>query len=281
MHNPALLRALALAAALLPAVADARPAYITEPLRLHAGPGPDYPQVAVLLPGMEIEVVGCLQGYQWCDLITPDGLRGWAWSGTLSFSWAGQPLPVIQYGPSFGIPLVNFIIGDYWDHHYRDRPWYVDRHHWRYAPPELYRPPPPRFAPPPGPPPGWQPGWNPGRDREREHRWQDDRRRDGLRDDYRNAPPRHEREREPRQEPMPPLSPPRAAPPPTPGGWSPQPPPRQEAPRMEPPRMEAPRAPAEPPSRFRPAPDMENRRDRGGDGGQGGRGQENRFGGRQ
>ncbi len=276
MPLPTLLRTLAIAAALLPAVADARPAYITEPLRLHAGPGPDYPQISVLLPGMEVEVLGCLQGYQWCDLITLEGLRGWAWSGTLSFSWAGDPLPVIQYGPSFGIPLISFIIGDYWDHHYRDRPWYGDRHNWRHAPPALHRPPPPRIAPPPGP--GWQPGWNPGRDHERDHRWQEDRRRDGPRDDHRNTPPRHERDREhaPRQEPMPPMSPPRAAPQPNPGGWG-----QQHTPRQEAPRMEAPRPPGEPNSRFRPPPDMENRRGHGGEGGRDGRGQENRFGGRQ
>jgi len=274
MPLPALLRTLALAAALLPAAADARPAYITEPLRLHAGPGPDYPQISMLLPGMEVDVLGCLQGYQWCDLITPNGLRGWAWSGTLSFSWIGEPLPVIQYGPSFGIPLISFILGDYWDHHYRDRPWYGDRHNWRHAPPALHRPPPPRIAPHPGP--GWQPGWNPGRDHEWDHRWQDDRRRDGPRDDHRNMPPRHDRERAPRQEPMPPVSPPRAAPQPNPGGWG-----QQHAPRQEAPRMEAPRPPGEPNSRFRPPPDMDNRRGHGGDGGQGGRGQENRFGGRQ
>ena len=274
MPLPALLRTLTLAAALLPAAADARPAYITEPLRLHAGPGPDYPQISVLFPGMEVDVLGCLQGYQWCDLITPDGLRGWAWSGTLSFSWTGEPLPVIQYDPSFGIPLISFILGDYWDHHYRDRPWYGDRHNWRHAPPALHRPPPPRIAPHPGP--GWQPGWNPGRDHEWDHRWQDDRRRDGPRDDHRNMPPRHDRERAPRQEPMPPVSPPRAAPQPNPGGWG-----QQHAPRQEAPRMEAPRPPGEPNSRFRPPPDMDNRRGHGGDGGQGGRGQENRFGGRQ
>lgn len=278
MPLPTLLRILAIAAALLPAVADARPAYITEPIRLHAGPGPDYPQIAVLPPGMEIDVVGCLQGYQWCDLVTPDGFRGWAWSGALSFSWAGEPLPIIQYGPSFGIPLISFIIGDYWGHHYRDRPWYGERHNWRHAPPPpaLYRPPPPRFAPHPGPAPGWQPGWNPGRDHEREHRWQDDRRRDGPRDDYRHAPPRQERERAPRQEPPPdssPIAPPRAAPQPTPGGWG-----QQNAPRQEAPRMEAPRPPGEPNSRFRPPPGMDNQRGHGGDGG---RGQENRFGGRQ
>lgn len=261
MPLPALLRALALTAAVLPAVAEARPAYVTDSTPLHAGPGPDYPQVALLLPGTEVDVTGCLQGYQWCDVVTPHGLRGWVWSGTLSFSWAGEPLPLIQYGPSFGIPVVGFIIGDYWFHNYRDRPWYSDRHHWHPAPPAVHRH--------PSPPPGWQPGWAPGRDRPWEPRWQDGGRHEGRRDNHETRP-----DRPPRQEPRPSFPPSGSSPPPTPGAWGPP----QHAPRHDAPRMDAPRFPNEPNSRFRPPPSGEMRGEQGHDRGQG---PENRFGGRQ
>lgn len=261
MPLPILLRTLALAAAVLPVAAEAHPAYVTDPVPLHAGPGPDYPQVSLLLAGTEIEVTGCLQGHQWCDVITPHGLRGWVWSGTLSVWWSGEPLPLIQYGPSFGIPVVSFIIGDYWFHHYRDRPWYGDRHHWRPAPPAIHRH--------PGPSPGWQPEWHTSRDHAGEPRGQDGWRREGPRDYH---PPRPDRA--PRQEPRPPSPPTGSTPPPTPGGWGPS----QHAPRHGVPQMDVPRAPSEPPSRFRPPPSGGMRGENGN--GQG-RGPENRFGGRQ
>lgn len=135
MPTKSLLTCLAGAALLLPALATARPAYTVEPTRIHAGPGPDYPLIVVAPPGLGLEVTGCIRGYQWCDVIAPDGLRGWAWSGALSFSWNGPPLPVIEYGPSFGIPLISFVIGDYWGRYYRDRPWYDMHRHWRPSPP--------------------------------------------------------------------------------------------------------------------------------------------------
>ena len=266
MRLPSLLSSLILATALLPATADARLAYVTEPLRLYAGPGPDYPQIATLPPGLEIDVAGCMQGYQWCDVMTRDGLRGWLWSGSLSFSWGGDPMPVIRYAPSFGIPLIGFIIGDYWGAHYRDRPWYDDRRYWRPPPPPaMYRPPPPPMEPPrPGP--GWGPGWGPGRDHDRGRPWHEDR-RDPPRQDFRPPPP-------PRMAPNPPPAPPRMAPPPGAGG------PQLPPPRREPPRMEAPRPPGEGQSPFRPPPGSEPRGPHGDGGRPEGRGPENRFGGR-
>lgn len=151
--------AMPLAAALLCTPASARPAYIHEPLHLQAGPGEDYPLVTLLFPGMELEVMGCLPGYTWCDVVTPTGLRGWAWGGLLSFSWVGEPLPVIQFGPSYGVPVIRFLIGDYWGRHYRHSPWYGDLPHWRRAPP------PHPVAPPPHREPRFDsPRWNEQRD---------------------------------------------------------------------------------------------------------------------
>ena len=50
MPTKTLLTCLASAALLLPTLATARPAYTVEPMRIHAGPGPDYPLIVVVPP---------------------------------------------------------------------------------------------------------------------------------------------------------------------------------------------------------------------------------------
>lgn len=260
---------LAGAALLLPAVAAARPAYTIEPMRIHAGPGPDYPLIVVVPPGVGLEVAGCLRGYQWCDVIAPDGLRGWAWSGALSFSWNGPPLPVIEYGPSFGIPLISFVIGDYWGRYYRDRPWYDTHRHWRPSPPPVYVAPPPHRAPD-----DWRRDdrwegrrddrWD-GRRDERRDDWRRDERHDDRRDDRRPPSPRNERERDrhgnndgappARPNPPPAVAPVAPIAPAPPGGGFQPPPSRRDTPPVE-----QRRPPEDNASRFRPPPGQETPR---------------------
>lgn len=180
------------AALLLPLTAAAQNAIITQPAQLFAGPAPDYPVIAAVYPGLEVSVIGCLADYMWCDVMLQDGLRGWAYGPSLAYGWMGNALPVPDYGPSLGIPLVTFFIGDYWGRHYRHQPWF-DEYRWRQLPP-----PPPRFIPPPhhhdgrqAPyPPRWvQPGMPQPRDDRREER-RDDRRDDRWHGD--NPAPRRD-----------------------------------------------------------------------------------------
>lgn len=147
--------------------------------------------IAAVYPGLEVSVIGCLADYMWCDVVLQDGLRGWAYGPSLAYGWMGNALPVPDYGPSLGIPLVTFFIGDYWGRHYRHQPWF-DEYRWRQLPP-----PPPRFIPPPhhhdgrqAPyPPRWvQPGMPP-RDDRRDDRW-NDRRDDRWRGN--DQPPRRD-----------------------------------------------------------------------------------------
>ncbi len=179
------------AALLLPLSAAAQNAIVTQPAQLFAGPAPDYPVIAAVYPGLEVSVIGCLADYMWCDVVLQDGLRGWAYGPSLAYGWMGNALPVPDYGPSLGIPLVTFFIGDYWGRHYRHQPWF-DEYRWRQLPP-----PPPRFIPPPhhhdgrqAPyPPRWvQPGMQP-RDDRRDDRW-NDRRDDRWRGN--DQPPRRD-----------------------------------------------------------------------------------------
>jgi hypothetical protein len=79
------------------------------------------------------------------------GARGWVYGGYLSYLYQGSEVPIMTYGAVIGLPLITFSPGTYWDHYYRERPWYHDRDRWAHHPPPPYRPPPPS-AQPPGPP---------------------------------------------------------------------------------------------------------------------------------
>jgi len=150
------LRTAAIAAAvLLPTTAHAQQVFIEQQAPLFAGPDAGYPVIAELYPGLAVELMGCLAGYRWCDVMLPDGQRGWIYGDSLSYPWMGSVLPIPQYGPTLGIPLITFVIGDYWGRHYRHQPWYGERR-WRHAPPPAPRVAPPMPVPAPSP---WGGGW--------------------------------------------------------------------------------------------------------------------------
>jgi uncharacterized protein YraI len=131
---------IALAVAVLPAVAMAQPSVINSSANLRAGPGPNYPVVAQLRPGVPVDVAGCTAGYHWCDVVlSGNGLRGWVFARSLSSPYQGQRVPLANFGANIGVPLISFSIGNYWGSHYRDRPFYREPRYWG------GRPPPPQF----------------------------------------------------------------------------------------------------------------------------------------
>jgi uncharacterized protein YraI len=123
------LKQLALAAALVPAVAAAELAVTTQGVNMRAGPDASYPQVAYLGPGFQVDVVGCVEGWQWCDVVAGPN-RGWVFAGYLSHAYGNRPNIISYAGPTLGIPLVAFSIGSYWDNHYRSRPFWRERARW-------------------------------------------------------------------------------------------------------------------------------------------------------
>lgn len=133
------------AAALAPAVASAALAVTTGDVNMRAGPDVAYPRVAVLRRGVTVDVVGCLEGWQWCDVIV-GASRGFVAASYLSYAYGGYavaPVVIAQGGPAPGIPLISFSIGTYWDSYYRGRPWWNDRARWyahRVAPAPAWRP---------------------------------------------------------------------------------------------------------------------------------------------
>ena len=158
-------------ALVLPLAALAQQAFTRAGVSLMAGPGNSYPVVAMLGEGQPVDVMGCTQGYGWCDVVLPDGLRGWLYAPVLEYPYQGAPVPLPGYAAVIGVPIITFSIGSYWGRYYRDRPWYPEPRWWGGRPPPPVAgwhppppsrpswrphpgPPPPNFRPPP--PPAWQ-----------------------------------------------------------------------------------------------------------------------------
>jgi len=124
-----------------PVLAQEADAYVTGNVNLRAGPDPDYPLIEQIPAGTEISVQGCTDGWEWCDVIVY-GNRGWIAGNFIEYEYQDRPVLLPEYGAEIGIPIVTFVIGNYWDHYYRSRPFYRERDRW-YSRPIDRRPPPP------------------------------------------------------------------------------------------------------------------------------------------
>lgn len=146
---------LALAACVLPLAAAAQQVASTaKPVHLRAGPDRAYPVVAVLPGGAQVVVQGCVADYRWCD-VGFGAERGWVYAGNLRYPQGTVYVPLPAAAPAIGVTILYFGIHDYWDLHYRDRPWYPDRDRWVRPRPHGARPPrplPPPVHPAPPPP---------------------------------------------------------------------------------------------------------------------------------
>ena len=137
--------------------AAAYPALTNAEVYLRAGPDTDFPIVHVLYPRTSLEVIGCEQDYQWCD-VRADAGRGWVRADYLVATFDNREVNVAQNGAAIGLPVLAFLVGAYWANHYIDRPWYNRYPHWNnwnYRPrPPGWRPNhrPPAWRPPPRPP---------------------------------------------------------------------------------------------------------------------------------
>ncbi|MCM2404277.1 SH3 domain-containing protein [Rhizobium sp. S153] len=217
MKKLAILAAGLLAAIVIPAVAEAAPAYSTANVNMRSGPSTRYPAVIVIPYGARVDIKGCMQTANWCD-VSYAGYRGWV-SGTYLQALYSQRRVYVgpEYYRPLGIPIITFSIDNYWDRYYRSRDFYRDRDRWR----DDYRPRPPRYddgdwnRPRP---PRYDPDYNADRwdrpppryDRNDDNNWNRPPRReeenrnrppparhDGARD---NQPPRAEEPRPPREQ---------------------------------------------------------------------------------
>jgi uncharacterized protein YraI len=133
-HHLKALCLLSVALLAVPAVAVAQQlAYASKTVSMRAGPSRDYPVVATLGSGTAMTIYGCLQGYTWCDVVV-GASRGWVYSGNIVYPYQGRNVPVMSYGPSIGLGIVSFSMGNYWDNYYTDYPWYPQRQNWASRP---------------------------------------------------------------------------------------------------------------------------------------------------
>jgi uncharacterized protein YraI len=133
----------------IPSATSAQDAFTTRSVNVRAGPDTSYPVVTILGGGAPVQVMGCLDDWSWCDVAFEDN-RGWIYAPYLSYVYQGGRVPFYTYAPSFGIPIIGFSVGSYWDRYYRERPWYGRRDYWERREPQHVRPsgPAPRSTPP-------------------------------------------------------------------------------------------------------------------------------------
>jgi uncharacterized protein YraI len=117
---------------LLPVPALAQFALTTQAVNVRAGPDRAFPMVTWLPTGTRVTVVGCTEGWQWCDVVLGRS-RGWVHSRYLSNGVRSR-----------AVPVVTFSVTTYWDTHYRGRPWYADRSVWVDWGTPSFQPPPTR-----------------------------------------------------------------------------------------------------------------------------------------
>jgi len=154
-----LLLAMVLAAGLATATgAHAQYGFTTRDVNVRAGPAREYPLVAWLPVGTVVEILGCLADWRWCE-IGNGPVRGFVYAGFLGYPYEGGYVIVRDAGPYLGLAVVPFVLENYWDAWYADRPWYPQWRWWSHRPPPGSHPPrpphrPPQVRPlPPGQPP--------------------------------------------------------------------------------------------------------------------------------
>jgi uncharacterized protein YraI len=115
---------------LLPIHALAQTAVTLRAVNVRAGPDQVFPLVTSLQPRTSVHVVGCTDGWLWCDIIS-GRTRGWVQSRDLTNLFRDRT------------PIIAFSVEPYWDLHYKNRPWYASRSAWAGWGTPAFQPPPP------------------------------------------------------------------------------------------------------------------------------------------
>lgn len=111
-------------AAFAAGAAQAEPGYTTTDVNLRAGPSIHYPVVITLPFDADLEIFGCLDAFDWCD-VEWGRYRGWVAADYLGFYYADQRYDLPTYRARYRVPVIEFNFG-YWDAHYRSYGWYRD-----------------------------------------------------------------------------------------------------------------------------------------------------------
>lgn len=114
----------------LPAAAQAAQGFTEGRVALRAGPDNDYPRVTTLNRNTRVQIHGCINRYDWCD-VSVRGARGWVEGEDLRLRYQGRPVRVIEYGPRIALPMLTFSFDTYWNDNYRRSGFYRDRDRYR------------------------------------------------------------------------------------------------------------------------------------------------------
>ena len=119
---------------LAPAHADELVGYSNGSVDLLAGPDGSFPVVAHVEPNAGLKIIGCQQGFTWCD-VSMNGQRGWINGHFLDNVYNDKHVNVVEFGPQQNVPTVVFQQRTYWDTYYHDRPFYTEHRYWTLSPP--------------------------------------------------------------------------------------------------------------------------------------------------
>lgn len=105
-------------------------ATVTTGVKLRAGPDRNMPAVTTLLSRTQVQVVGCLSNWSWCDVIAGRE-RGWIYTRYLSVRANDTAITIAHGGPHLGLPAIEYALGPYWDEHYQGRIWFPQKAAWQ------------------------------------------------------------------------------------------------------------------------------------------------------
>lgn len=76
-------------------------------LNVRAGPGPQYPVVALATRGSTTVLEGCIEGSLWCR-VNAGGVSGWAYAKYLSADAGGSTVVISERRAELGVPVVTY-----------------------------------------------------------------------------------------------------------------------------------------------------------------------------
>jgi uncharacterized protein YraI len=132
LSYPNAILSLALMLCAIPARADVT-GYAKDAADLLAGPGTVFPALARIDSGAKLGIVGCVEGYSWCD-VTWNGNRGWMAAGNLDSLFHDRRVSVSRYGLQADVPTLEFEQKSYWERNYRSRPFFGEQRYWSFFP---------------------------------------------------------------------------------------------------------------------------------------------------
>ena len=113
----------------LAAHADAIKGFTNSSVDLLAGPASNFPPVAHVAAGANVDIMGCVNGFKWCD-VGWNGNRGWIDGHYLDSLYKEHHVKVIDSGAQENLPVIQFEQKSYWDSYYHDRPFYTEKSYW-------------------------------------------------------------------------------------------------------------------------------------------------------